>query len=71
MTFFYKMSILISITIFFSLLYSLGFLISASILFGPQNENGKINLLKKNNNLVIEDNENPVIIESPKRRKVL
>ena len=42
MTFFYKMAILISITIFYSLIYSLGFLVSCIILFGPENNVGKI-----------------------------
>ena len=36
MTFFYKMAVLISVTIFFSLVYSLGFLIAAMITIGPQ-----------------------------------
>lgn len=42
MTFFYKMAVLISITIFFSLIYSLGFLISCMILFGPEKRFGSI-----------------------------
>jgi len=42
MTFFYKMAVLISVTIFFSLIYSLGFLIAAMITIGPQHEFGSI-----------------------------
>ena len=56
MTFFYKMAVLISVTIFFSLIYSLGFLIAAMITIGPQNEFGSIRpifekcgILKKQN----------------------
>ena len=48
MTFFYKMALLISITIFFSLIYSLGFLVSFMILLGPEKDFGIIKC-KKNN----------------------
>ena len=47
MTFFYKMAILISVTILFSLIYSLGFLISAMILIGPEYKFGNIKPLFK------------------------
>ena len=42
MTFFYKMAILISVTIFFSLIYSLGFLIACMITIGPQKDFGSL-----------------------------
>jgi len=44
MTFFYKMALLISVTILNSLIYSLLFLVSLCILFGPENEFGQISL---------------------------
>lgn len=44
MQFFYKMALLISVTILNSLIYSLMFLVSLCILFGPENEFGKITL---------------------------
>ena len=44
MQFFYKMALLISVTILNSLIYSLLFLVSLCILIGPENEFGKITL---------------------------
>ena len=44
MTFFYKMALLISVTILNSLVYSLLFLVSLCILIGPENEFGQISL---------------------------
>ena len=46
MTFFYKMALLISITILNSLVYSLIFLISLCVLIGPENEFGYIKCKK-------------------------
>ena len=46
---FYKMALLISVTILNSLIYSLVFLVSLCILIGPENNFGEINMkcLKK------------------------
>ena len=44
MQFFYKMALLISVTILNSLIYSLVFLVSLCILIGPENNFGEVNL---------------------------
>ena len=46
MTFFYKMSLLITITILFSLVYSMGYLTSLCILIGPEHNFGIIKVKK-------------------------